>query len=179
MLSFPRVTHLGRVLGLCGLLLCAATRLPAAAALDKPAPDIQLAGAKGPLSLSALRGQVVLVDFWASWCGPCAQSFPWLDELQKKLGSQGFTVLAVNVDKQRKKADTFLAQHPVQFSIAFDPQGKAAAAYGLPGMPSSYLVDRAGVLRRAHTGFRPEEAAELEAQIRALLAEPAPAKGDK
>lgn len=178
MTTFSRLARLGCLLSLCGLLLLP-VRLPAAATLDQPAPPIQLSGMKGEQSLAALRGQVVLVDFWASWCGPCAQSFPWLGTLQEKLQAQGFTVLAVNVDKQRKKADAFLAQHPASFLVAFDPQGTVAAAYGLPGMPSSYLIDRAGILRRAHTGFRPEETQELEEQIRALLAEPLPSGEEK
>ncbi|MFA7329655.1 MAG: TlpA disulfide reductase family protein [Candidatus Delongbacteria bacterium] len=170
----------GRLRGLLILLfvLWTAPALRAAPVLGQPAPEIQLPGLTGELSLAALRGQVVLVDFWASWCAPCAQSFPWLNELQQKYQAQGFRVLAVNVDKQRKKADAFLAQHPARFPVALDPAGTAAGRYELPGMPSSYLVDRAGVLRRLHTGFRPEETQELEAFIRTLLAEPAPVVGE-
>jgi peroxiredoxin len=144
-------------------------------ALERPAPDFTLPAAVGTLSLSQYRGQVVLVDFWASWCAPCAQSFPWLDSLQRSLHDQGFTVVGVNVDKQRKKADAFLATHAASFPVAFDAQGVAAAAYALPGMPSSFLVDRGGILRRVHTGFRREECGEMEAAIRGLLAESVPA----
>jgi peroxiredoxin len=144
----------------------------------QPAPNLRV-DAPGVGTLSDLRGQVVLVDFWASWCKPCAQSFPWLDSLHARLDGQGFTVLAVNVDKQRKKADAFLAAHPVRFPVAFDPAGVAAASWGLPGMPTSFLVDRKGVVRRVHTGFRPEEARETEALIRTLLAEPGPAPEGK
>jgi len=144
-------------------------------ATGQPAPDFTLPGPAGTVSLSQFRGQVVLLDFWASWCAPCAQSFPWLDTLQKTLLDRGFTVLGVNVDKQRKKADAFLAAHPATFPVAFDAKGEAASAYTLPGMPTSCLVDRQGVLRRVHTGFRPEECDGLEAAIRSLLAEPVPA----
>jgi peroxiredoxin len=156
--------------------LLAATLHSAAPATGQAAPDFNLSGRQGTLRLSQFRGQVVLLDFWASWCAPCAQSFPWLESLQQKYHGQGFTVLGVNVDKDRRKAEAFLGKHRVSFPVAFDPKGVAAAAYALPGMPSSYLVDRTGGLRVCHTGFRQEEAAGLEKALRELLAEPAPAK---
>jgi peroxiredoxin len=156
------------------LLLAALPARAGEAAVGRTAHDLALPGLADPISLAQFRGQVVLLDFWASWCGPCAQSFPWLESLHLRLRDRGFTVLGVNVDKQRKKADAFLSGRPVSFPVAFDPQGGAAAAYTLPGMPTSYLIDRRGVLRRIHTGFRPGEIAELEAFIQCLLAEPAP-----
>lgn len=175
MVRQPRSPFITLALGLVLLLVARSWSSDAAfvpgPAQGQPAPDFSLPGRTEVLSLSHFKGQVVLLDFWASWCSPCAQSFPWLESLQQKYQEQGFTVLGVCVDKDRKKADAFLARHKVSFPVVFDPKGQAAAAYALPGMPSSYIVDRAGVLRRSHTGFRPEECAELEAFVRGLLAE--------
>lgn len=156
-----------------GLVLVAQT-WAAAPALNAPAPDFTLPGKTQAVELKALRGRVVLLDFWASWCGPCAQSFPWLEGLHQRWQGDGLTVLGVNVDKQRKKADAFLALHAITFPVAFDPQGQAAAAYALPGMPTTCLIDRQGRLRRVHTGFRPEEVLEVEAFIKSLLDEVPP-----
>ena len=181
MVQQPRSHFITLALGLILLLVARSWSSSAASVpgppLGQPAPEFRLSTRTGNLSLSQFKGQVVLVDFWASWCGPCAQSFPWLESLQQKFKDQGFTVLGVCVDKDRKKADAFLGKHKVSFPIAFDPQGKAAASYALPGMPSSYVIDRNGVLRRSHTGFRPEECAEVETFIRGLLSEKAAESG--
>ncbi len=147
----------------------------AAPALNEAAPLFTLPGKSAPVALQALRGRVVLLDFWASWCVPCAQSFPWLEGLHQRWQGDGLTVLGVNVDKQRKRADAFLALHATTFPVAFDPEGKVAAAYALPGMPTTCLIDRQGRLRRVHTGFRAEEVLEVEAFIKSLLDEAPPA----
>jgi len=121
--------HLAAAAALLGALL----GLPQAGAVEpgQPAPAIALPGLAGPVQLDALRGQVVFVDFWASWCGPCKQSFPWLNEMQAKYGARGLRVLAVNVDRQRAHADRFLAQVPARFAVAFDPQGDVAQRYAV------------------------------------------------
>lgn len=133
------------------------------------APAIELAGQNGPVSLAALKGKVVYVDFWASWCGPCRKSFPWLNEMQAKYGAKGLEVIGVNLDKKRPEADKFLAEVPARFTIAFDPKGDTGWAYGLMGMPSSYLIGADGRILLTHTGFRDDQRKELEAAIVAAL----------
>lgn len=135
------------------------------------APNFSLEGAAGPVILEAQAGKVVYVDFWASWCGPCRQSFPWLNDMQKMYGPQGFAVMGVNVDKKRDDADKFLAVTPAQFTVAFDPAGKTPKEWQVMGMPSSYLVGRDGKIKLLHAGFRDADRSELEAKIKQALAE--------
>jgi cytochrome c biogenesis protein CcmG/thiol:disulfide interchange protein DsbE len=123
------------------------------------------------LDLTAYRGKVVYLDFWASWCAPCRRSFPWLDGLQRQHGPEGFVVIAVNVDTDRALASGFLAEVPVGFKVAYDPQGRLAAEWRLLGMPSSFLIDRTGKVRASHQGFRKGDEAARAAEIVALLAE--------
>lgn len=138
---------------------------------NQKAPNFSLDGTSGAVSMDAQLGKVVYVDFWASWCGPCRQSFPWLNDMQKKYSAQGFTVIGVNVDKKRTDADTFLSATPAQFTLAFDPSGKTPKEWKVMGMPSSYLIGRDGKVRVLHTGFRDQDRAELEASIKEALAE--------
>ncbi len=135
------------------------------------APAFSLDGTGGQVSLQSQAGKVVYVDFWASWCGPCRQSFPWLNDMQKKYGAQGFSVIGINVDKKREEADKFLVETPAQFPLAFDPSGKTPKEWKVMGMPSSYLVGRDGTITLLHTGFRDQDRAELEASIKKALAE--------
>lgn len=127
-----------------------------------------------PRSLADLRGQVVYLDFWASWCGPCRQSFPFMNSLEAELGEQGLAVVAVNLDEETADAANFLAVHPVHFQVAGGDNTACASAFQVEAMPSSYLIDRAGRLRLVHHGFRAGDAETLRARIEALLAEPAP-----
>lgn len=152
------------------LLAAAALSLtPAAGAEDEAAPGFSLPGRTATVELAKLRGRVVYVDFWASWCGPCRQSFPWMNRMQKRYGDQGFTVVAINLDKSREASDGFLKETPADFSVVYDPEGKTAAAYGLKVMPSSYLVDRAGRIHKRHVGFREQDAREVESSIQSLI----------
>jgi len=150
-------------------LLCAspvlAGRAPATSA-GAAAPDFSLATRKGTATLAALHGKVVYVDFWASWCGPCAKSFPWLKAMHEQYAAKGLAIVAINLDKDRDKAEAFLAGHPAPFTVAFDPQGKTAEAYQVAGMPSSYLIDATGKIVLVHAGFEPKDAAALEARIK-------------
>ena len=129
------------------------------------------AWAAAPLDLASLRGQVVYLDFWASWCGPCRQSFPWMQALKNSYESQGLAIVAVNVDTDRADADKFLHQFQPTFAVRFDPKGELAELYKVKGMPSSVLIDRHGVTRFTHVGFRPVDGAVYEAQLRELLSE--------
>jgi thiol-disulfide isomerase/thioredoxin len=141
-----------------------------AAGLGETAPAFTLPTAAGDtVSLGRLRGKVVYVDFWASWCGPCRRSFPWMNEMHRKYRDQGLAIVAVNVDKKRADAERFLAQLPAEFTIVYDAPGATPAAYAVKGMPSSYLIDAAGRIVAVEQGFRDERAAELEAQIRGLI----------
>ena len=123
------------------------------------------------LILSAYRGKVVYLDFWASWCGPCRQSFPWLSALGRQYGSQNFVVLGVNVDHERRKADRFLREVPADFAILYDPDGQLATEYKVSAMPNSFLIDRSGHIRYQHHGFSTKETADYERQITDLLNE--------
>ncbi len=135
------------------------------------APHFSLSTGKGePLALDKLRGKVVYVDFWASWCGPCRRSFPWMNEMQQKYGTKGFTVVAINVDKKRADAEKFLAQIPANFPVVYDEAGTTPAAYAVKGMPSSYLIDPSGKISYVERGFVDENKAPLEARVKALLA---------
>ena len=142
----------------------------AAAIVGAPAPAFALPDADAKtVSLATLHGHVVYVDFWASWCGPCRKSFPWMNAMQQKYAAQGFKVVAVNVDKRRADADKFLAQVPARFTTVFDASGATPAAYDVKAMPSSVLVDADGNVMLVEEGFRDERRDELEARIRALL----------
>lgn len=142
----------------------------AAVEAGQTAPDIALPGSTlAATQLAALRGQWVYLDFWASWCAPCRQSFPWMAALQQKYGPRGLQVLAINVDAKHGDADAFLARTPAGFALAFDPKGEAPKRFAIKAMPSSVLIDPQGQVRWVHKGFRPDEAAALEARIASAL----------
>jgi thiol-disulfide isomerase/thioredoxin len=123
--------------------------------------------------LEGYAGKVVLVDFWASWCSPCLQSFPWMNELQQKHGGEGLVVIAVNLDQDRTLADAFLSKTPAKFRMEFDPAGTVARQFDVQAMPTSFLIDRKGKIRVRHAGFKEKNRAEREQQIVQLLKEPA------
>ena len=135
------------------------------------APDFSLPVDRGQLHLAELRGKVVYLDFWASWCSPCRSSFPWMNEMQARYGDKGLVTVAVNVDKDKAPAKEFLAQLPAKFTIAYDPQGSVASMYQIIGMPSSFLIDRDGKIQYSHAGFREKDKADLESQIRQLVSQ--------
>jgi len=120
-------------------------------------------------NLSAYRGKVVYLDFWASWCGPCQTAMPLIDQLAKEFPADQFQVLAVNVDDKPEKAKAFLAAHKVSYPSISDPEGNLPKSFGLKTMPTSYLIDRAGVVRYVHPGFRASDIDGLRAKIREVL----------
>ena len=140
-----------------------------ASAVSNKAPDIKLPLQSGTIQLDELSGKVVYLDFWASWCQPCKQSFPWMNQMKQSYADRGFEVLAINLDKDRKLADEFLSKMDVNFLVAFDENGQSASDYKLKGMPSSYLIDRDGSIYAAHIGFRDEDKKRLEQAIIELL----------
>ena len=153
-------------------MVLALTAAPVLAKTTKPAPvapAFTLPGLQGEVTLGSLRGKAVLVDFWASWCGPCRQSFPWMNGLQKRYGDKGLAIVAVNLDKDRELASHFLAEVPAAFTVAFDPSGKTAESYKVKAMPTTFLVSPDGKLLLTHTGFDAKHASEFEAQIAEAL----------
>ena len=133
------------------------------------APNIKLPGLSGEIDLHKLKGKVVYLDFWASWCKPCVKSFPWMKQMKAAYASQGLEIVAVNLDKNRKLAEAFLKKVDVNFEIAFDPKGDSATNYQLRGMPSSYLIGRDGKLYVSHIGFREKDKPKMEKAIKQLL----------
>jgi thiol-disulfide isomerase/thioredoxin len=165
---FPRLTS--GVLFALGLFALAG---PAAAQLKEGdrLPDLATFGLEGELP-APLAGRVVLLDFWASWCAPCKASFPALGELQKELGPRGLVVLGVSVDEKRSAYETFLKRHPQPFATVRDASHQLAKTVQVPKMPTSYLIDRRGVVRHVHEGFHGDVTVrQLRAQLIALLDE--------
>ncbi|NOT10804.1 MAG: TlpA family protein disulfide reductase [Methylococcaceae bacterium] len=162
------------------LFICVSLALPfwslssqAAETEQRPAPHCALTTFtdKQSLDLKQFKGQVVYVDFWASWCGPCIKSFPFMNSLDHDLKEQGLQVIGVNLDENVDEAKLFLEQTPASFTIATDTEERCAKSFGVKAMPSSYLIDRNGVIRHLHLGFRPGEAQEFRALVEKLLAE--------
>ncbi|EWH05592.1 thiol:disulfide interchange protein DsbE [Pseudoalteromonas lipolytica SCSIO 04301] len=120
--------------------------------------------------LSQNKGKVVLLDFWASWCSPCRRSFPWLIEMQNTYREQGLTVIAVNIDVERADAEKFLTDFAVNFNIIYDPDAVIGRQYQLKGMPSSFLIDKEGIVRYQHTGFVIDKLDQYEQHIKTLIA---------
>jgi cytochrome c biogenesis protein CcmG, thiol:disulfide interchange protein DsbE len=133
------------------------------------APDFELPGLQGTVKLSNTSGSLVYVDFWASWCGPCKQSFPWMNAMQDKYRSQGLQIVGVNVDAKSEDAKKFLAQTPAHFTVAFDPKGVNPMKYGVKGMPSSFLIGRDGKIIFQHLGFNAADRDILEKEIKSAL----------
>jgi len=167
---------MGPVLRLTTLIALLTTVMAVAAQQpQKPAPDVALQTADGTtVHLADLKGRVVLVDFWASWCVPCKASFPAVDALYREYHARGVDVLAVNVDERRRDADAFLATRSHQMPVAFDPHGAAAEAFGVQGMPSSFLIDRAGIVRFTHMGYSGKIEASYKRELDQLLSERQP-----
>jgi cytochrome c biogenesis protein CcmG/thiol:disulfide interchange protein DsbE len=130
-----------------------------------------VAHAAGPIDLQAFRGRVVYLDFWASWCTPCRQSFPWMQELTAKYAKEGLAVVAVNLDQNRGDAERFLDRFHPAFDVRFDPQGESAERFKVQGMPTSVIIDRHGTVRFSHIGFRPVDETDYENELRQVLAE--------
>jgi thiol-disulfide isomerase/thioredoxin len=121
-------------------------------------------------SLEPYDGKVVLVDFWASWCGPCRDSFPWMEEMARRYADRGLVVVAVNLDEDREAADSFLKVNSLDgIEKRFDPNGVLAERYGVASMPFSVLFNRNGQPVYSHAGFHAEQTAEYERHLQALL----------
>lgn len=169
------MSRMSRLLGpVPSLLVMAAILLAAASAYalrtGERAPEIGLRDLNGnQITMSSLRGRVVLVDFWASWCEPCAEEMPVLERLYRQYRGQGFTVVGVSQDRTLSNVQSFMREHRVSFPIVHDAAHQVAGRYRPPRMPSSYIVDRQGVVRYIHEGYRSGDARVLEREVRALL----------
>ena len=121
------------------------------------------------LDLSPYRGKVVYLDFWASWCTPCHLSFPWMNDLQASYGSEGLVILAVDLDRDRAKADEFLATARGQLNILYDPKGEIARQFNLRDMPTAFLIGRDGKIHSVHSGFEADKKNAYIADVVSLL----------
>jgi thiol-disulfide isomerase/thioredoxin len=126
---------------------------------------------QGNISFNDYQGKVVLLDFWASWCRPCRQSFPWMNDMQARYADQGLIVLAVNLDQDKADASDFLKDVPAKFRIIYDQAGGSAEQMEVIGMPMSYLIDRNGDIRHSLIGFNSQKKIQHEAHIHTLLNE--------
>ena len=133
------------------------------------APNFKLEGQQKQIELSDYRGQIIYLDFWASWCQPCRKSFTWMNKMQSLYGKKGFKVIAINLDESRSKADQFLQQIPANFDVAYDPRGNTAQSYKVKAMPSSYIINKRGEVIHANMGFRGKDEDKLETKIRTLI----------
>ena len=140
--------------------------------VGQPAPQFTLPTLKtdSPIALKQFAGKVVYLDFWASWCAPCKTSFPLLNKLHTKLKEQGFEVVAVNLDETKLLGEKFLQEVPVDFTVLHDEKGEWADKYVVESMPTSFIIDKNGVVQKIHHGFTSDDIKELEAKITELLA---------
>lgn len=157
------------------LALVQTNAFSAASGEGRAAPDFtasRLGRTPGkPVALKDLRGKVVYLDFWASWCPPCRASFPVLDKLYGQHKEQGLEVVGVNKDQEPAEAAKFLAEYPVSFPLLADLDDKLATHYQVKAMPSAYIIDRKGIIRFVHLGFNRDTQAKIEAEIAQLLEE--------
>ena len=157
---------------LATLFACLSLAGASGAGAPAQAPEFRLASRSGgEISLSQLRGQVVMINFWASWCGPCRQEFPVLDAMYRKYRPMGFTLLAINVESDPADAERFLAATPVTFPVAFDAGNAVSSSYGVSAMPTTLIIDRKGQVRWLHRAYKPGDENEYLDRVRALLKE--------
>jgi peroxiredoxin len=137
-----------------------------------PAADFSLPSRAGQsVSLAALRGQVVLINFWATWCGPCRKEMPLLEQIQKKYAPLGFTMLGINVEEDTTQMEAFLGDVPVSFPILLDPANTISKLYDVAAMPSTVIIDRKGNVRYIHQGYQPGDESRYQDVIRQLIRE--------
>jgi thiol-disulfide isomerase/thioredoxin len=163
---------------LAGALFLSASILFSASVLatqqvEMPSPDCAFTTLEGSPTkgLRSMQGEVVYVDFWASWCPPCVKSFPFLNQMEHEFKAQGLHVIGVNLDEKKADAQAFLDKNPVDFEIVADQTKQCAKDFGVIAMPSSFLIDRKGNVRYVHQGFRAGESDQLRMMVEQVLAE--------
>jgi peroxiredoxin len=158
--------------GAIAAIVIASTAFAASGDASGPAPAFTLTALSGQQgALSQYKGQVIMVNFWATWCGPCQQEMPLLDQMYKKYKPAGFTLIGVNVDKESPAVKELLARKPVSFPVLLDPANQVSKAYHVDEMPSSVIIDRKGEIRYIHRGYRPGDENEYQDRIRQLIRE--------
>ena len=159
-----------RIAGIVAALVIA---MPAVASDPTgPAPQFVLPSKGGSqLNLAQYKGQVVMINFWASWCGPCRQEMPLLESIYRKYNKMGFTMIGVNVEPDSNAANAWLKATPVSFPILYDRDSKVSKLYDVSGMPSTVIIDRTGKLRTLHRGYKPGDENEYLDSIRTLIRE--------
>jgi peroxiredoxin len=153
-------------------LVLASTVFAAGGDASGPAPEFTLNALTGePAALSQFKGQVVMLNFWATWCGPCQQEMPLLDQMYKKYKPAGFTLIGVNVDKEAPAVKQLLARKPVSFPVLLDPANQVSKTYRVDEMPSTVIIDRKGAIRFVHRGYKPGDENDYQDRIRQLIRE--------
>ena len=152
-----------------------APRLLAATNDSGSVPEIKLRASDGEpvlsdASIAAGKWRATYIDFWASWCGPCKLSFPWLNQMHEQYAAKGLRIVAIGLDRKDSDAQRFLKSLPPRFAVALDPAADTATLLGLQVMPTSYLIGPGRRLLATHKGFRLDDAADTEAQLKAALA---------
>ena len=143
-----------------------------AAEVQGKAPDFTLKSSSGKnLKLSEHRGEVVLLNFWASWCGPCRKEMPYLEQIQEKYSDYGFTVMGVNVEEDSSKAKKMLKDIPVSFPILYDTTNSVSKAYKVSAMPTTVIIDRDGNMRYLHKGYKSGDEATYKQWVKKLIRE--------
>ena len=143
----------------------------AVSSCNKPVSTVEFIAQtdEGVFNSSQHKGKVIYLDFWASWCGPCRESFPWMNDMLAKYGEQGLQVIGVSLDQDKALARRFAEEFDAKFTIGFDVDGSLADQFQVKGLPSSVIIDRDGKLIGSHTGFNKDKAVEFEESIRKVL----------
>lgn len=155
------------------ILASAACMTAQATDVGQPAPEFTLPTLQQdqPTSLKQFAGKVIYLDFWASWCAPCRTSFPLLNKMHEKLKAQGFEVVGINLDEDKAAAEKFLKDFPVSFTVLRDAKGEWADKFVVESMPTSFIIDKKGVVQNIHHGFASDDIKELEEKVTKLLTE--------
>ena len=134
-----------------------------------PSCQVKALGKSNTEDLQKYKGQVIYVDFWASWCGPCSHSFPFLEDLHQKFKDKGLKIIAINMDENVEDAKDFLEKTPATFEVVSDVSAQCAKDFDVKAMPSSYIIDRQGVVHKVHFGFRQEDTQTLLRLVETLI----------
>lgn len=172
-LNFPKAAKGIRSFAACAAIICIATASSSAIARSEtPAPDFTLKSKdSGNMRLSEQRGNIVMVNFWASWCGPCREELPEMEKIYQDYRDLGFEILAVNVDDHPDKANVLLDDIEVSFPVLFDTNGEVSQLYDVNAMPTTVIIDRDGNQRLLHMGYRKGDEVKYEKAIKMLIRE--------